>query len=261
MHERTGGNPFYVGELTRLLVSERQAPAGTAVPTAVRDVVRQRLARLPDRSLEVLAVAAVLGPEIDLRLLTAATGLAADRCLDDLDPAVVTRILVPSEGGRFRFGHALVRDAVLADISPLRLARLHQRAADAITAVYGTGRDHAEPIAAHRWAASSVDDPGAVVDAQLRAAAVARGRAAMTTAAELVDRAFEAAKAMPAGHEPRAARGVGGGDDVHHRAELVRASAGASWPDARGRRPPPQRAGRPAAPALPAVRPARPTRA
>jgi DNA-binding SARP family transcriptional activator len=201
MHERTGGNPFYIGELTRLLVSERQAPAGTAVPTAVRDVVRQRLARLPDRSLEVLAVAAVLGPDIDLRLLTAATGLAADRCLDDLDPAVVTRILVPSEGGRFRFGHALVRDAVLADLSPLRLARLHQRAADAITAVYGTGRDHAEPIAAHRWAASSVDDPGAVVDAQLRAAAVARGRAAMTAAAELVERAFEAAKAMPAGHE------------------------------------------------------------
>ncbi len=201
MHERTGGNPFYVGELTRLLVSERQAPAGTAVPTAVRDVVRQRLARLPDRSLEVLAVAAVLGPEIDLRLLTAATGLAPDRCLDDLDPAVVTRILVPSEGGRFRFGHALVRDAVLADLSPLRLARLHQRAADAITAVYGTGRDHAEPIAAHRWAASSVDDPGAVVDAQLRAAAVARGRAAMTAAAELVDRASEAAKAMPPGHE------------------------------------------------------------
>jgi hypothetical protein len=199
MHERTGGNPFYVGELTRLLASERQAPAGTAVPTAVRDVVRQRLARLPDRSLDVLAVAAVLGPEIDLRLLTAATGLAPDRCLDDLDPAVVTRILVPSEGGRFRFGHALVRDAVVADISPLRLARLHQRAADAIADVYGSGRDHAEPIAAHRWAASSVDDPGAVVDAQLRAAAVARGRAAMTTAADLVDRAFEAAKAMPAG--------------------------------------------------------------
>jgi hypothetical protein len=138
----------------------------------------------------VLAVAAVLGPEIDLRLLTAATGLAPDRCLDDLDPAVVTRVLVTGDGGHFRFGHALVRDAVLAELSPLRQARLHQRAADAIESAYGTGRDHAEPVAAHRWAASSVDDPAAVVDAQLRAAAVARGRVAMTAAAELVDRAL-----------------------------------------------------------------------
>ncbi len=86
---------------------------------------------------------------------------------------------------------------MLAEVSPLRLARLHQRAADAIEGVYGTGRDHAEPIAAHRWAASSVDDLAAVVDAQLRAAAAARGRAAMIAAAALVDRAFEAVKAMP----------------------------------------------------------------
>ncbi len=201
MHERTGGNPFFIGELTRLLVSEGTAPSAGTVPTGVRDVVRRRLARLPERSLEVLAVAAVIGPEIDLRLLTVATGLAADRCLDDLDPAVVTRVLVPADAGRFRFGHALVRDAVLDDLSPLRLARLHQRAAAAIERVFGDERDQAEPVAAHRWAAAAVDDPAVVVDAQLRAAVVARSRAAMTGAAALIQRAFDAALAMPSGPE------------------------------------------------------------
>ncbi len=60
MHGRTGGNPFFVTELTALLTSERRpdagAAAGEAVPEAVRDVVRRRLARLPDRTLDVLAV-------------------------------------------------------------------------------------------------------------------------------------------------------------------------------------------------------------
>jgi hypothetical protein len=200
VHERSGGNPLFVVELTRLFASEGgPGPARSeAVPAAVRDVVRRRLARLPEGTLGLLPAAAVLGPELDLRTLTDASGVAVDTCLDDLDPAVVTRVLVPDGDGRFAFGHALVRDAVLSDLSPLRRARLHQRAADAIEAVFGADFDHAEPIAAHRWAAAAVDDPLRVTDA-LRAAEVARRHSALDAVEELLDRTVEAARRLPAG--------------------------------------------------------------
>lgn len=192
VHDRSGGNPLFVSELARL-------PDTGFVPDAVRDVVRRRLAHLPERTLDLLVVAAVLGEEIDLHVLPGASGRDPDTCLDDLDPAVVTRVLVPTDAGRYRFGHALVREAVLADLSPLRLARLHVRAADAIEATYGTDRDHAEPIAAHRWAAAGVEQPLRLVDALTRAGDVARRRGAFDAAEDLLTRALDACRRLPTG--------------------------------------------------------------
>ena len=58
---RTGGNPFYVTELTRLLASERRGQPLTAddvttldVPSGVRDVLLRRVARLPDSTRSLL---------------------------------------------------------------------------------------------------------------------------------------------------------------------------------------------------------------
>ena len=111
---------------------------------------------------DVLARAAVLGEDIELpRPRRGVRSTRSTTRLDALDAAIATRVLVPPTTAGFRFAHALVRDAVLAELSPLRLARLHQRAADAIEAVHGADADHAEPIAWHRRAAVAVDDPAA----------------------------------------------------------------------------------------------------
>lgn len=49
---RTDGNPFFLRELVRLLGSEQRlderGAGGGAVPAPVREVVRRRIARLPD---------------------------------------------------------------------------------------------------------------------------------------------------------------------------------------------------------------------
>ena len=73
MHHRTDGNPFYVVELLRLLGSggrhgkaEARAAAALEIPAGVRDVLRRRLARLPEQTNAVLLVAAVVGREFDL---------------------------------------------------------------------------------------------------------------------------------------------------------------------------------------------------
>lgn len=186
---RTGGNPLFVTELARL-AGERGVNDDSEVPDAIRDVVRARLRQLPPSCTAELEVAAVLGERFDLRTAMATSERDPDDCLDALDAAIVTRILVP-DGDGFRFAHALVRDAVLAELSPLRRARLHDRAAAAIAATRGDHPDAAEPIAHHRLEAASVTDPIAVAKAAVRASDVARWRGAFDAADRLAQRALE----------------------------------------------------------------------
>ena len=71
---RTAGNPLFVGELVRLLISEdRLDPHGVyeVLPTEVRDVLRRRLERLPETAVDVLVVAALIGRPVDVPLLVA----------------------------------------------------------------------------------------------------------------------------------------------------------------------------------------------
>ncbi|WP_162942080.1 AfsR/SARP family transcriptional regulator [Desertimonas flava] len=186
---RAGGNPLFVVELARL-AGERGVAGPTNVPDAIRDVVRERLARLPERATAELEIAAVLGERFQLQTVIAASDRSADDCLDALDAAIVTRIIVP-DGPDYRFAHALVRDAVLADLSPVRRQRLHAAVADAIAATLGDGPSTAEPIAHHRLAARAVLDPVLVAEALVAAADVARWKNALDDGEWFAEQALE----------------------------------------------------------------------
>ncbi|MFN0029719.1 MAG: ATP-binding protein [Acidimicrobiales bacterium] len=143
---RTAGNPFFVGEMARLLRASGD-PADPEqwrglVPEGVRAVLLRRLARLPQESYDALLVAAVLGPEPDADLLAVCAGLDRPELLDRLDPAVRAGLLRGLADGRFGFAHALVRDAALAGCPAGWREQLHRRAAAALE------RDHGELAAA-----------------------------------------------------------------------------------------------------------------
>jgi DNA-binding SARP family transcriptional activator len=185
IHARAEGNPFFTTELARLLASGHGLPAGD-VPSGVRDVVRQRLGLLPERTVDLLRVAAVIGRDVDLGLLATAAGCDLDACLDDLEPAMLHRLLVavPDQPGAHRFAHALVREVVVDDISSLRRARLHLRVADALDDV----DDNAEILAEHLWQAVPIGVAARAAGALERAARVAVRRLAYTTAQDLLQR-------------------------------------------------------------------------
>jgi len=138
VHARTEGNPFFVGELARLLKTEGLLGGGSGrdgsqgvVRTGVRDVVRRRLARLPTASREALVLGAVIGREFDLAVLAAAAGLGEVDTLDRVGPAIDAG-LVSEDGasvGRFRFSHALIRDTVYGELSALGRPRCTPRLA------------------------------------------------------------------------------------------------------------------------------------
>jgi DNA-binding SARP family transcriptional activator/tetratricopeptide (TPR) repeat protein len=127
--ERTGGNPFFLGELLR---DERERGAAGAPPAGVRDVVDRRLARLSDTAREVLALAAAMGLRFDLKRLAAAGDWSSDALLDALDEAVAAGLVTRGVGDRFGFAHALVAEAIASALPASRRARLRLRLADAL---------------------------------------------------------------------------------------------------------------------------------
>ncbi len=192
VHSRAEGNPFYAIELARLIDEEGAAQ----VPSTVGDVIRRRVVRLPEATREALSVAAVVGRDVPLDRLAAASEAPLDEVIDRLEPAVVQRLLVesPDVPGALRFSHALIREVLLEDLTPLRRARLHLRVADAIEAA-GAGVDDAEILAEHLWRAAPIGVGRRAADALEAAADVAIRRVSYATAEDLLWKAIRLRRA------------------------------------------------------------------
>lgn len=165
--ERSDGNPFFAEEL---LAAARDG-AEAELPPTLREALMLRIERLTPSAQAVVRVAAAAGERVEHELLLAACGLA-DTALDDaLRELVSHHVLVP-EGDAFAFRHALLREAVEADLMPGEHSRLHAAIAAALDA--RGGDVHAR--VAHHWRRAHRLD-------RALAASVAAGRAAERVAA------------------------------------------------------------------------------
>jgi len=170
----TDGNPFFVGEVLRGLwesgglafdeASGRWSvdrSGGITLPESVREVIERRVERLGEEALEVLRIAAVVGPVFDVELLTISSDIEEGRLLDHLEAAVAASLLSESAErvGEFRFAHALINQTLYDGLGATRRARVHQRVAQALEELYGQDPgEHLAELALHwRLAAVSVD--------------------------------------------------------------------------------------------------------
>ena len=133
LHELTGGNPFFVESVLRTTDLDS---ASLTVPRNVQDFIAARVAGLPETTVEILEVAAVLGAESEAELL--AEVLGDETRLDALAAAVDAQLIVelPSLPVRYRFAHALVRTTLYERIPAPRRAELHHRIGVAIELRY-----------------------------------------------------------------------------------------------------------------------------
>lgn len=133
VHDRTGGNPFFVVELSRWMGGAHDLHLDDVpVPPSVGEVLRTRLDRLPEGTREVLELAAVAGREVSLDLLEAA-GTPAEDALSAMDSALAVGLVVEgSRPWRWRFTHALVQEVLAGDLPAIRRARLHARIGEAL---------------------------------------------------------------------------------------------------------------------------------
>jgi DNA-binding SARP family transcriptional activator len=201
---RTAGNPLFVGELTRLLRSERalteQAVQQAPVPAGVRDVIRRRIDRLPPQTTTVLTVAAIIGRSFELDLLERVTKLPGDELLDRVESAVATGLVTEDDGvlGSFGFTHDLVRDTLQAAVGGTRLARVHHRVAQALLE-RGDAGDPARPfeLAHHLVQAVPLVAPDEVVGHVVAAADAAVTRHAFDQAEDELRQALTLIQLIP----------------------------------------------------------------
>ena len=125
LHERTGGNPFFVTEVLA---------AGEEIPETVRDAVLARSARLTASARTLLDAVAIAPPQSELTLLEA----TAPDALPALDECLASGMLVQTNGA-VAFRHELARLAVEEAVAPDRKLALHRATLAALrTAPEGT---------------------------------------------------------------------------------------------------------------------------
>jgi DNA-binding SARP family transcriptional activator len=194
VHDRTGGNPFFVVELSRWMLGAHDRHLDSVpVPPSVDEVLRNRLSRLPSEAREVLRLAAVAGREVTLDLLEAA-GTPAEDALAALDSAVANDLVVEGKTPwSWRFTHALVQEVLVNDLSALHRARLHARLAKALEQRSGgtPGEALVERLAHHFVHAVPITGPGPARRYSAEAARAARSRLAYGEAADHTRRALQ----------------------------------------------------------------------
>ncbi len=189
VQEATAGNPFFALELGRELVRTGTRPAaGQAlhVPDSLRELLGERLARLPGETLDVLLETAALArPTVDL--VAAAHG-ERPRVLRALEAAAREGV-VELDDSRLRFSHPLLASICYEEAPIWKRRAVHRTLAGAVSDV--------EERARHL--ALAADGPDEAVATELDAAAEqAAARGAPAAAAELCELAVELTPDDPA---------------------------------------------------------------
>jgi DNA-binding SARP family transcriptional activator len=186
LHQRTGGNPFFVLQSLRALFESGQLradPEGWSsalddlttnyselrIPQRVADLIRRRLLALPEAARRVLGVAAVAGGAPAVVPLAAAaelSPLATAQAVAELEARALLR-----DG---RFVHDLVRQSVYGALPRTLRTALHAQVAQHFAGVL-----HAERLAAHWWEAGN----SAAALQAIRQATAAQRRAGLHEAA------------------------------------------------------------------------------
>jgi len=203
LHRETEGNPFFLGEVVRLLVTEGTlGGAGERndrkfnVPQGVREVIARRLDSLSRECNELLGVAAVIGREFGANVLEQVTNLPRARVLELVEEAVASRIVaeVSRVPGRYGFTHALIRETLYADLPASRRMDLHRRIGGTLERLYAVDLDrHTAELAYHFGEAlESGGDAEKAIGYALRAGARAMRQLAYEDAAAHYERGLEA---------------------------------------------------------------------
>jgi class 3 adenylate cyclase/tetratricopeptide (TPR) repeat protein len=161
MAERTGGNPFFIEETVKSLVSSGTVPRGGPVPeleelhipTTVEEVILARIDRLEAGARAVLQVASVIGRTFRRDLLLRAMDLdnaSLDQHLRVLEDEQLVFPISSGQSSEFLFRNYVTRDVAYGTLLRRHRARYHARIAAAIEELFASSLgDHLQILANH----------------------------------------------------------------------------------------------------------------
>jgi hypothetical protein len=153
VHRRTGGNPFFVQQVSWLLRSGQEG-----IPPGVHEAMELRFAALPGAAAAALRTAAVIGQRFSADLVALVSGQPSGAVAEALAVAVRARVVSRDGAGTYRFAHDLFREYADDQLPAAERASLHRRigqgeaAGQAYLRAAGLARTGKDPAALARAA-------------------------------------------------------------------------------------------------------------
>ena len=211
--ERTGGNPFFIEEMVQALFDEgalvrngvmkvTRSLSQLRLPATVQGILAARIDRLSAEQKELLQTMAVIGREAPRALITTMTGTAAaplERMLGELRAAEFIYEQSATGDIEYVFKHALTQEVAYNSLLIERRKQLHERAGQALEAIFAEQLDDHLTQLAHHYSHS--DNTDKAVEYLGRAGQQALQRAAHADAIRNLTAALELLQRLPDGPE------------------------------------------------------------
>ena len=141
LHRETEGNVFFLVEIVRALAEAAGSlddVGNITLPDhlltgGIQNIVSRRLKQVSTGSYPLLQLAAVIGRQLDVKLLSQVKQAQVDDWLTECSNAAVVEFYE----GAWRFTHDKLREGLLAELVTSDRSKLHQQAAQAIETLYG----------------------------------------------------------------------------------------------------------------------------
>jgi serine/threonine protein kinase/tetratricopeptide (TPR) repeat protein len=160
LNHETEGNAFFLVETLRALAEEAgglNAIGKNTLPRSiinggVLEVLRRRLARVPEHYQHLLHLAAVIGRDIDQALMRFLMADQPQMLADDawLTSATNASVL-EANGDQWRFAHDKLRESLLANFSEDDRRSLYRQVAEAVETVYADELQQRSVMLLHSW--------------------------------------------------------------------------------------------------------------
>lgn len=211
LKRETEGNVYFLIEVVRALAAEagkleeigRMTLPQTVFAGGMRSVVQRRLGQLDDASRHLLNTAAVIGREIDVRLMGFLFPEADIRAwLMRCANAAVLEV----DGEVWRFAHDKLREAVLDNLLLVERQRIHQHVGETLEQRYGAQNTAYLNALAYHWGQAS--NPAKEEKYATLAGEYAVASGAYHEAIALFERAQELLSSLDVSSERRARKSV-----------------------------------------------------
>jgi tetratricopeptide (TPR) repeat protein len=155
LQRETEGNVFFLVEVVRALAEDvgqledigRATLPQQVLAGGVQRIVQRRLERVPKDRRLLLELAAVIGRQLDLKLLRS---LMPETDLEQWLTDCANVAVLDVFEDQWRFAHDKLRDGVLSNLTETELQVLHRRVAQAIEKTYPDSPQHIIALA-HHW--------------------------------------------------------------------------------------------------------------
>jgi tetratricopeptide (TPR) repeat protein len=194
---KADGNPLFLEQLTLHAGEARDLRSVLMVPDTIHDVVMARIDRLPERVKQLLQIAAVIGREFSLRLLTAVWRDAGplENLLRELNRLEFIYERVVGDGIVYVFRHALTQETAYGSLLERHRRMHHGTVGYALEQLYRDRNDEVAELLAFHFGRSN--DVEKAVDYAILAAEKAQRHWANSDALKFFEDALHRLDTLP----------------------------------------------------------------